>query len=146
MMILNAALAAAASLSLLAATTSPQTDASPTPATPSVTAAPLVSPAPQPDARSVASDAEVGEARRAYRAQCSTIENAAFCDCVTAGVAQALAPAEVRMAARTIRGRLDAQGDAPRSDNSDSTPIGADAMTRIEQVEAHYADACAAYR
>src|SRR5215475_13268560 len=77
-------------------------NASATPAPPSTEA---------PDARQVASDADVGQARRYYRAQCNRYESAGFCDCVTAGVAQALTPSEVRIAARTIRDRITAQGD-----------------------------------
>ena len=53
------------------------------------------------DARMIASDQEVGEARRAYRAACDRVESTGFCECVTAGVAQALHPSEVRIAART---------------------------------------------
>jgi hypothetical protein len=99
-----------------------------------------------PDARSLASDREVGEARRAYRASCQQHEDAGFCDCVTAGVAQALMPAEVRIAARTFGDRIPAQGDAIAPASSDVTPAGASSAVRIEQVEAHYADACAQFR
>lgn len=98
------------------------------------------------DARTVASDQEVGQARRAYRAQCSRYETASFCDCVTAGVAQALSPADVRVAARTIRDRITAQGDAAASSASDPAVTGNDQMTRIEQAESHYADACSQFR
>lgn len=94
-----------------------------------------------PDARSLASDQQVGEARRAYRAACSQEENAGFCDCVTAGVAQALMPDEVRLAARTFGERLPAEGDAYQSE---SPPMSSAA--RIEQVEAQYANACAQFR
>lgn len=109
---------------------------------------PLASPMNQseiPDARSFASEREVGEARRFYRAQCVRFESPGFCECVTAGIAQALAPADVRVAARTSRERLTAMGDtapAGRSDMSQS----ADQMSRIEQTEGFYADACAANR
>ena len=100
-----------------------------------------------PDARSLASDEEVGEARRYYRAQCSEHESAAFCDCVTAGVAQALMPAEVRIAARTVGERITAQGDALVTSESDgSFAAAASSAQRIERVEGHYADACASYR
>jgi hypothetical protein len=100
-----------------------------------------------PDARSLASDEEVGEARRYYRAQCSEHESAAFCDCVTAGVAQALMPAEVRIAARTIGERVTAQGDALVASESDgSFAAAASSAQRIARVEGHYADACAIYR
>ncbi len=99
-----------------------------------------------PDARSIATDADVGQARRAYRAACNRYESAGFCECVTAGVSQALAPAEVRIAARTIGERITAQGDAAMSAESDATPNGANSRARIEQVEGHYADACASLR
>ncbi|MGE0743266.1 MAG: hypothetical protein AB7O98_18165 [Hyphomonadaceae bacterium] len=101
---------------------------------------------PVPDARSLASDRDVGEARRAYRAACDRVESTAFCECVTAGVAQALMPEEVRIAARTLGERLPAQGDAAIAAESDAVPTGASSLVRIEQVEGHYADACAQYR
>lgn len=97
------------------------------------------------DARSLASDHAVGEARRYYRAQCNQYESAGFCDCVTAGVAQALMPDEVRLAGRTIRERITAQGDTGAASDSDATAAMSSAE-RIEQVEGHYADACASYR
>jgi len=97
------------------------------------------------DARSLASDHAVGEARRYYRAQCSRHESAAFCECVTAGVAQALMPDEVRVAARTIGQRITAQGDAPAAAQSDASAALSSAE-RIEQVEGHYADACVQFR
>lgn len=112
------------------------TSAAPLPAEAEVTAT---------DARSLASDQAVGEARRYYRAQCNRYESAGFCDCVTAGVAQALMPEEVRIAGRTIRERITAQGDAPIASDSDATAAMSSAE-RIEQVEGHYADACASYR
>ncbi len=97
------------------------------------------------DARSLASDQAVGEARRYYRAQCNEYESVGFCDCVTAGVAQALMPEEVRIAARTIGERISAEGDAAYSSQSDATAAMSSAE-RIEQVEGHYADACAEFR
>jgi len=108
--------------------------------------APAGGPSVVPDARALASDREVGEARRAYRAACSRHENAGFCDCVTAGVAQALMPAEVRIAARTFGERIPAQGDAYAAADTDVTDAGASSAARIEQVEAHYADACSQFR
>jgi hypothetical protein len=94
-----------------------------------------------PDARSLASDQQVGEARRAYRAACQRSENAGFCDCVTAGVAQSLMPDEVRIAARTFGERIPAEGDAYQSDQPAMS-----SAARIEQVEAQYANACAQFR
>jgi hypothetical protein len=99
------------------------------------------------DARSLASDHEVGEARRYYRAQCERSgETHAFCECVTAGVAQALMPSEVRIAANGVEERLPAQGDAMMSSESDAAPAGSSSAERIAQVEGHYADACAQFR
>ena len=107
-------------------------------------------PAPQtneaPDARQVASDAEVGVARRAYRASCQRYQSFGFCDCLTAGVAQALAPAEVRIAARGIGSWINAQGDAAGRAETDATSPGSNSMTRIDQVQSHYADTCAQFR
>jgi hypothetical protein len=98
------------------------------------------------DARSMASDRAVGEARRYYRSQCNRHESAAFCECVTAGVAQALMPEEVRIAANTIGDRITAQGDAGVASDSDASTAPMSSAARIEQVEGHYADACQQYR
>lgn len=97
------------------------------------------------DARSLASDQAVGEARRYYRAQCNRHESPGFCECVTAGVAQALMPEEVRIAGRTIGERINAQGDAGYVSESDATAALSSAE-RIAHVEGHYADACAQFR
>ncbi|MEZ5960360.1 MAG: hypothetical protein R3C30_08015 [Hyphomonadaceae bacterium] len=116
-------------------------------AVPMDTAAPVITPEAQvttTDARSLASDQAVGEARRYYRAQCNQYESPGFCDCVTAGVAQALMPEEVRIAGRTIGERINAQGDASIASQSDATAAMTSAE-RIEQVEGHYADACAQF-
>jgi len=99
-----------------------------------------------PDARQLASDRAVGEARRYYRAQCNQHESAGFCECVTAGVAQALAPVDVRLAGRTIGERITAQGDAPLAAATDQAPAGASQMERIDYAESFYADACQQYR
>ena len=117
-----------------------------TPTEPGPKPAEAATAAPTPDARSLATDQDVGQARRAYRAACQQHESAGFCDCLTAGVAQALMPQEVRIAARTIGQRINAQGDAYGSESSDMTETGANSQTRIEQVEAHYADACQQFR
>ncbi|HYD86428.1 MAG TPA: hypothetical protein VEA80_03035 [Vitreimonas sp.] len=99
-----------------------------------------------PDARSLASDREVGEARRAYRAACNRHQNAGYCDCTTAGVAQVLMPEEVRIAARTIGERINAEGDTLSAPDSDTPPAGGSTAARIEHVEGFYANACARYR
>lgn len=107
---------------------------------------PVAQPAPVTayDARTLASDQEVGEARRYYRAQCERHQSPGYCDCVTAGVAQALMPTEVRMAARTIGDRINAEGDAAAAFD-ESVPAESSAE-RIERVEAHYDSACAQFR
>lgn len=97
------------------------------------------------DARSLASDQAVGDARRYYRNQCNQYESPGFCECVTAGVAQALMPEEVRIAGRTIGERINAQGDAAYASQSDAS-VAMSSAERIEQVEGHYADACAQFR
>lgn len=120
------------------------------PAAPMDSSAPVTAMGPETpvdttDARSLASDQAVGEARRYYRNQCNQHESAGFCECVTAGVAQALMPDEVRLAGRTIGERINAQGDAAYSARSDGSTAMSSAE-RIEQVEGHYADACAQFR
>jgi len=119
---------------------------------------PLDQPMPQPylateqvappiqDARALASDQEVAEGRRAYRSACAEYQTAEYCDCVTAGVAQALMPAEVHIAARTIGERINAEGDAYAAAESDNTSNLESTAARIEQIEARYADACVQFR
>lgn len=126
----------------------PQLPAAQTTIVPPVTGAVLPGgPTAVPDGRALASDAQVASARRYYRAQCNAVEESGFCECVTAGVAQALAPDEVRMAARTIRDRITAEGDAAASgDMSDAALTAMSSAQRIEQVEGHYANACAQLR
>ena len=120
-------------------------DSQPMDATPAATSPSPALEATATDARSLASDQAVGEARRYYRTQCNRHESAAFCDCVTAGVAQALMPDELRVAGRTIGERITAQGDAGNTAQSDAT-TAMSSTERIEQVEGHYADACQTYR
>lgn len=145
-----AAMLSAASITTLAIAQKPMSpDTSPVIVTQHDTTpmvAPAGGPSVVPDARALANDQDVGQARRAYRAACSRYENAGFCDCVTAGVAQALMPEEVRIAARSFGGRIPAQGDAYASSDSDATDTGVSSAVRIEQVEGHYADACAQFR
>ena len=116
------------------------------PANPNASVTPAPASAESPDARQVASDAEVGVARRAYRASCQRYQSFGFCDCLTAGVAQALAPAEVRIAARGIGSWINAQGDAAGGADTDATSPGSNSMTRIDQVQSHYAETCAQFR
>jgi hypothetical protein len=115
-------------------------------ADPNASATPAPPTAESPDARQVASDAEVGVARRAYRASCQRYQSFGFCDCLTAGVAQALPPADVRIAARSIGSWINAEGDAPGSASSDTSEPNATPMTRIDQVQSHYAETCQSFR
>ena len=131
-----------------------QTEAKPVETAPQA-AADMAEPMPDPqtstpvnitDAQSVASAADVGVTRRAYRAACERHESHGFCDCVTAGMAQVLTPAEMRIAARTIGERINAQGDAAAAPQTDTAPIGASSHDRIEHTEGHYANVCAQFR
>jgi len=101
---------------------------------------------PAPDAQSLASEADVSDARRTYRAQCERYASPGFCECVTAGVAQALMPAEVRIAARTIGERINAPASASVSAQTDAPRPGASTHDRIISVEGHYANTCAQFR
>lgn len=109
-------------------------------------AEPIQPVSPIPDARTLASDQDVAEARRAYRNACAQHQSPGYCDCVTAGVAQALMPSEVRIAARTIGERINAQGDAMIATESDNMVGIESSAERIEHVEGHYANACEQFR
>ncbi|MBI3439790.1 MAG: hypothetical protein HY054_14280 [Proteobacteria bacterium] len=56
------------------------------------------------DARSNASDEEVRVARRAYRAACERHNSVGYCECMTGGMAQALAPSELAVATAAFTG------------------------------------------
>ena len=57
------------------------------------------------DARSSASDAEVRDARRAYRSACEQHQSTGYCECMTGGMAQALPPAELAVATAAFTGQ-----------------------------------------
>lgn len=57
------------------------------------------------DARSRATDAEIRDARRAYRSVCQQNEPDGYCECMTGGMAQALAPTELAIATAQLRGQ-----------------------------------------
>jgi hypothetical protein len=116
------------------------------PANPNASATPAPPSAESPDARQLASDADVGVARRAYRASCQRYQSFGFCDCLTAGVAQALTPSEVRAASRNIGSWINAQGDASGDADIDASTAESNSVSRIDQVQAHYADTCAQFR
>lgn len=50
------------------------------------------------DARSRASDEDIRAARRAYRAACQQLQSDDYCECMTGGMAQSLAPSDLRTA------------------------------------------------
>lgn len=67
------------------------------------------------DARSSASDAEVRDARRAYRYACQQGQSEAYCECMTGGMAQALAPRELAVATAALTGQNVAASTETRS-------------------------------
>ena len=84
------------------------------------------------DARSTASDAEVGVARRAYRAACVQRNSTGYCECMTGALAQELAPHELAIATAALR----------------NTRVQASPEERahVEAVRADYDRACASFR
>lgn len=66
------------------------------------------------DARSTASDAEVRDARRAYRAACQTRHSDAYCECMTGGMAQILPPADLAIATADFSGQTVPASQAAR--------------------------------
>ncbi|MGQ0531464.1 MAG: hypothetical protein ACT4OF_02080 [Caulobacteraceae bacterium] len=66
------------------------------------------------DARSTASDAEVRDARRAYRAACQQSRSDGYCECMTGGVAQALPPSELAVATAAFTGAAVEASDSVR--------------------------------
>ncbi len=83
------------------------------------------------DARSAASDADVGAARRAYRAACERRASTARCECLTGGMAQALAPADLNVATAAMSGA--------------AAPANAAAQARIAAAQSASERACTAY-
>jgi hypothetical protein len=84
------------------------------------------------DARSTASDDEVRVARRAYRAACQQTQTDDYCECMTGGMAQALAPDDLAIATAAFNGRTT---DAPQA-----------ARARVAAVQAQVEPGCAQYR
>jgi hypothetical protein len=84
------------------------------------------------DARSTASDAEVGVARRAYRAACQQHLSAGYCECMTGAMAQELAPNELAIATAAFSNR---QVEATREQRE-----------HVEAVRSEYDRACSSFR
>jgi hypothetical protein len=57
------------------------------------------------DARSTASDAEVRDARRAYRSACQAHNSQGYCECMTGGMAQILPPEDLAIATAAFTGQ-----------------------------------------
>ncbi len=95
------------------------------------------SPAPQQepsyaDARSTASDEDIRVARRAYRAACQQRQSVDYCECMTGGMAQALAPADLAIATAAFTGQDVAASRATRE--------------RVAAAQAEVEPGCAQYR
>lgn len=84
------------------------------------------------DARSYASDEEVRVARRAYRAACQRTQSVDFCECMTGGMAQALAPADLALATAAFNGQPASGSQAARA--------------RVEEAQAEVEPGCAQFR
>ncbi|MEZ6023536.1 MAG: hypothetical protein R3C16_09060 [Hyphomonadaceae bacterium] len=84
------------------------------------------------DARSHASDDAVREARRAYRAACQQRNSDGFCECMTGGMAQALAPADLAVATAAVSGQ--------------SIQASAESRARAEAARAEVEPGCAQFR
>ena len=90
------------------------------------------------DARTEASDEEVGVARRAYRAECQRHQTLDYCECMTGGMAQALAPADLRVATALLAHDL-AGAAAPAG-------LDGDAVAAARSAAAGFEPACRGYR
>jgi hypothetical protein len=84
------------------------------------------------DARSTATDAEVRDARRAYRAACQTRHSGAYCECMTGGMAQILPPADLAIATAAFTGQ--------------SVQASQEARDRVEIRRTEVDRGCAQYR
>lgn len=84
------------------------------------------------DARSTASDEEVRDARRAYRAACQRTQSEGYCECMTGGMAQALPPNELAVATAALSGQ--------------SIEASQEVRTRVEATRAQVDRGCAQFR
>lgn len=82
------------------------------------------------DARSVASDEAIRVSRRAYRDACQRSMSADYCECMTASMAQSLAPADLDTASAQLRGEA----------------VSSTAAGRVAPARAQAEAACAQYR
>jgi hypothetical protein len=84
------------------------------------------------DARSQASDADIRDARRAYRSACEQHQSTAYCECMTGGMAQMLPPTDLAVATAAFTG---ASVSAP-----------AQARARVAQAQSSAEGACVQFR
>jgi hypothetical protein len=84
------------------------------------------------DARSTATDEEVRDARRAYRAACQRTQSEGYCECMTGGMAQALPPAELAVATAALAGQ--------------SVEASSQVRARVEATRAQVDRGCAQFR
>jgi hypothetical protein len=92
-----------------------------------------VAPSYTEDARSHASDEDIRIARRAYRADCQQLQSDDYCECMTGGMAQSLAPQDLRTATallpHNLSGAVIPEGlsqssiDAAQSASADYEPL-----------------------
>lgn len=90
------------------------------------------------DARTEASDDDVRVARRAYRAACEQHQNTGYCECMTGGMAQALAPGDLRTATLLLASNL----------TGAAAPAGLDAtsVAAAQAATAQFEPSCSAFR
>jgi hypothetical protein len=99
------------------------------------------------DSQSTYNAREVAGARQRYRAACQRHQSREFCDCLAAGVSQAMPPGLVRQASSGIGDRIAAPGDANAPIYRADARVGVDDPEgRIVEVEGHYANACEQFR
>ena len=84
------------------------------------------------DARSQASEAEIRDARRAYRSACEQHQSTFYCECMTGGMAQMLSPADLAVATAAFAGG-----------NGSASPA---ARTRVAEAQTGAERACTQFR
>jgi hypothetical protein len=90
------------------------------------------------DARSHASDEDIRIARRAYRAACQQRQSDDYCECMTGGMAQSLAPDDLRTATALL----------PHNLSGAAVPEGLNRTTidAAQAASADYEPLCRPYR
>jgi hypothetical protein len=92
------------------------------------------------DAKTFYSEADVGVARRAFRAKCATTEDAGVCDCLASGYSQSLTPPEVNLAAAMMAPKALMKSKAM---NAFTTPEAQEAArAHVEEAAAQYEPLC----